>query len=197
MITADVQVQLRGLLANPAQLSERATREFFRVARVILSQDHAERFQRSVAPDGTPWQPLSPNTLRRSVLQAIGKVGGSAARPIVRRTASGALVVRARRPVAGYQRTARVRRTRQSKILVDTGRLRSSVVTIAASADAVRTQDSVTLTWGTRVQYARAHQQGDPSRNLPARPFLGVSSRAYRKLVVELTSIIQRYAAGG
>ena len=121
MITASVDVQLRGMLADPEGLSDRAVGEFFRKARVILSQDHADRFQRSVAPDGTPWQPLSPNTLRRSVLQAIGKVGGSAARPIVRRTASGALVVRARRPVAGFQRTARVRRTRQSVAPAPTG----------------------------------------------------------------------------
>jgi phage gpG-like protein len=195
MITASVDLQLTGLIANPQRLSSGAVEEFFRRARVVLAQDHAERFERSVAPDGTPWQPLSPRTLRKSVQQAIRKVGGRAARPVVRTTARGGLIVRARNPQSGFQRTATVRRTKQSKILVDTGRLRNSVVAIAASADAVRTQDQLTLIWGTRVPYARAHQQGDPSRNLPARPFLGVSPAAYRRLVRELSSTIQRYAS--
>jgi phage gpG-like protein len=195
MITASVDLQLTGLIANPQQLSSGAVAEFFRRARVVLAQDHAERFERSVAPDGTPWQPLSPRTLRKSVQQAIRKVGGRAARPIVRTTARGGLIVRARNPQSGFQRTATVRRTKQSKILVDTGRLRNSVVAIAASADAVRTQDQLTLIWGTRVPYARVHQQGDPSRNLPARPFLGVSPAAYRRLVRELSATIQRYAS--
>jgi len=195
MITASVDVQLTGLIANPQRLSSGAVAEFFRRARVVLAQDHAERFERSVAPDGSPWQPLSPRTLRKSVQQAIRKVGGRAARPVVRTTARGGLIVRARRPQPGFQRTATVRRTKQSKILVDTGRLRNSVVAIAASADAVRTQDQLTLIWGTRVPYARQHQQGDPSRNLPARPFLGISPAAYQRLVRELSATIQRYAA--
>jgi phage gpG-like protein len=195
MITASVDLQLTGLIANPQQLSSSAVAEFFRRARVVLAQDHAERFERSVAPDGTPWQPLSPRTLRKSVQQAIRKVGGRAARPIVSTTARGGLIVRARNPQSGFQRTATVRRTKQSKILVDTGRLRNSVVAITASADAVRTQDQLTLIWGTRVPYARVHQQGDPSRNLPARPFLGVSPAAYQRLVRELSATIQRYAS--
>jgi phage gpG-like protein len=195
MISASVDLQLTGLIADPQRLSSSAMAEFFRRARVVLAQDHAERFERSVAPDGSPWQPLSPRTLRKSVQQAIRKVGGRAARPVVRTTARGGLIVRARRPHPGFQRTARVRRTKQSKILVDTGRLKQSVVVLAASADAVRTHDQLTLVWGTRVPYARQHQQGDPSRNLPARPFLGVSPAAYRRLARELSATIQRYAA--
>ena len=197
MISASVDLQLTGLIADPQRLSSSAMAEFFRRARVVLAQDHAERFERSVAPDGSPWQPLSPRTLRKSVQQAIRKVGGRAARPVVRTTARGGLIVRARRPHPGFQRTARVRRTKQSKILVDTGRLKQSVVVLAASADAVRTHDQLTLVWGTRVPYARQHQQGDPSRNLPARPFLGVSPAAYQRLVRELNGIIQRYASAG
>jgi len=197
MITASVDVQLTGLLANPQQLSSSAVTEFFRRARVVLAQDHAERFERSVAPDGSPWQPLSPRTLRKSVQQAIRKVGGRAARPVVRRTRTGGLIVRALSPQAGFQRTARVRRTRASKILVDTGRLKQSVVALVASADAVRTHDQLTLVWGTRVPYARQHQQGDPSRNLPARPYLGVSKQAEQRLRAELQRIIARYASGG
>jgi phage gpG-like protein len=197
MITASVDLQLTGLIANPQRLSSGAVAEFFRRARVVLAQDHAERFERSVAPDGSPWQPLSPSTLQRSVANAIGKVGGRAARPVVRRTRTGGLIVRARNPQAGFQRTATVRRTRASKILVDTGRLKQSVVVLAASADAVRTHDQLTLTWGTRVLYARVHQFGNPSRNLPARPFLGVSKQAEQRLRTDLQRIIARYASGG
>ena len=196
MIIASVDLQLTGLIADPTRLSERAIKEFFSKARVILAQDHAERFEKSVAPDGSPWQPLSPNTLQRSVANAIGKVGGRAARPVVRRTRTGGLIVRALSPQAGFQRTARVRRTRASKILVDTGRLKQSVVVLAASADAVRTRDQLTLVWGTRVPYARQHQQGDPSRNLPARPFLGVSKQAKQRLQAELARIIEQHASG-
>ena len=115
----------------------------------------------------------------------------------VRRTRTGKLIVRALSPQAGFQRTATVRRTRASKILVDTGRLKQSVVVLAASADAVRTRDQLTLVWGTRVPYAQQHQQGDPSRNLPARPFLGVSKQAQQRLQTELQRIIARYASGG
>jgi phage gpG-like protein len=197
MITASVDLQLTGLIADPQRLSRGAVAEFFRRARVVLAQDHAERFERSVAPDGSPWQPLSPSTLQRSIANAIGKVGGRAARPVVRRTRTGGLIVRARNPQAGFQRTATVRRTRASKILVDTGRLKQSVVVLAASADAVRTHDQLTLVWGTRVPYARVHQQGNPSRNLPARPFLGVSKQAEQRLRAELQRIIARYASGG
>ena len=66
MITASVDVQLTGLIANPQQLSSGAVAEFFRRARVVLAQDHAERFERSVAPDGSPWQPLSPPRCARA-----------------------------------------------------------------------------------------------------------------------------------
>jgi len=197
MITASVDLQLAGLLADPQQLSSSAVAEFFRRARVVLAQDHAERFEKSIAPDGSLWQSLSPRTLRKSVQQAIRKVGGRAARPVVRRIRTGGLVVRAMSPQAGFQRTATVRRTRASKILVDTGRLKQSVVALAASADAVRTHDQLTLVWGTRVPYAQQHQQGDSSRNLPARPFLGVSKQAEQRLRTELQRIIARYVSGG
>ena len=193
MIQTQVTVQLTRLLSNPFALN-RAVNEFFRVARGIISQDEAERFETSTAPDGTPWQPLSPRTVRKSVQQAIAKVGGRQARPIVRSRRGGGYIVRARNPVAGYQKTAIVRRDKTSKILVDTGRLKQSVVSVAAQADAIRQQSTLTLVWGTRVPYAARHQQGDPARNLPARPFLGLSRAAEQRLQRELQGILTRYA---
>ncbi len=46
-------------------------------------------------------------------------------------------------------------------------------------------------TWvvGTQIEYARSHQLGNPSRNLPARPFLGFS----RNDINQINQIFQRY----
>lgn len=193
MITAHARTRLFGYLRDPQQLAK-AIDEFFRVARVVIAQDEAERFATATAPDGTPWKPLSPNTLRISVLDAIRKVGGRAARPIVRQTPTGKLMVRARAPQPGFQRAATVRRTRRSRILIDTGRLRNSVVALSANADAIRDRRQLVLLWGTRVPYAARHQFGDPAKNLPARPFLGLSPKATQQLTQQLGTILDRYA---
>jgi phage gpG-like protein len=190
MITTSVQVVLPPLLRNRAAIPT-AVERFFRQARVILAQDAAERFRTATDPQGNPWAPLSPRTLRRAVGLAIAKVGGRAARPQVRRTATGGLRVIARQPQSGYQRSAVVRRTKGSQILVDTGRLRNSVISSAATADAVRVQTQLSLVWGTRVPYASQHQQGDPTRNLPARPFLGISAQAQTRLQQALQRAFQ------
>ena len=168
---------------------QRVWDSFVRHARVILSQDTAERFETATAPDGQPWEPLKPGTRREAVRKAIRKVGGRAARPVVERTASGVLIVRARNPIAGFQKTARVRRTNRSRILVDTGRLRASVVVNAASADAIRRQRAFVLEWGTRVPYARRHQLGDD--RIPARPFLGISNAARQRMERTLQQLVQ------
>ncbi len=211
MITTSVDLQLPALLNNPL-LTYRAIQSFFREARTILAQEHEHYFATSTAPDGTPWQPLSQRTLHSSIRKALQSVGvrgrytirrqrgtvstvyqGNRAVARIRRSSTGALTVRAIQPVTGFQRTARVRRTARSKILVDTARLRNSVVSIAANADAIRQQQRLTLIWGTNVPYARAHQYGDPTRNLPARPFLGVSARGQQELATALTNALNRY----
>jgi len=56
------------------------------------------------------------------------------------------------------------KRKKHPKILTESRDLRSSF-SYAASADE--------LVFGTNVLYAATHQFGDPSRNIPARPFLG------------------------
>lgn len=189
MVSVQVSVRIPRVLQRGAL--ERAWDTFVRRARVIISQDEAERFETSTAPDGQPWQPLKRATRQRAVLNAIAKVGGRAARPLIVRTPTGGYKVIARRPQSGYQRTAVVRRTQLSKILVDTGRLRASVVAVAASADAVRRQGRYWIEWGTRTPYARAHQYGDPARNLPARPYLGVSRAAQARLEHALARAVQ------
>lgn len=58
------------------------------------------------------------------------------------------------------------KRKRGTKILTESGRLRGSI-TYQLTA--------LTVTVGTNAKYARAHQEGYPKRNLPARPFIGAS----------------------
>lgn len=153
----------------------------------VISQDHAQRFEREVSPEGQRWAPLNRSSLRRSFAAARRKVGGAVAAPVVSRDRDGALIVRATRPVAGHQKTARVRRTRQSKILQDTGLLKASVVSFAGQ-QAIREVGSYFVVWGTRVQYARTHQYGDPARNIPERPFIGFSRDARQRVLQILRS---------
>lgn len=190
-----VQHDVRIGRALRGQLAQSGWDRFVPSARVLLSQEMAERFETGTDPQGRPWQPLSPRTRRIAVQRAIRKVGGREARPQVVRRPSGELVVRARNPQQGYQRTARVRRTKRSKILVDTGRLKQSVVANAATADAVRRADRVRLLWGTRVPYARNHQYGVAPR-LPARPFLGVSPQGQQRLAQLYRAALQSQIEG-
>lgn len=155
---------------------------FANKARAIISQDIAQRFENQNAPDGSPWKPLSPATLARALSDAKRKVGGRQASPVVQQTRSGATIVRARKPIAGYQRTARVRRTAQSAILVNTGRLKTSLVSVAGRGETVRIVDArrYVLIWGSRVPYAGVHQYG--TKRVPKRPFLPLSRKALARL---------------
>lgn len=161
-------------------------------ATAVIAQDVATRFATSTAPDGRAWAPLSPSTLRKAVQDAKRKVGGRAAQPVVTQTRGGTTIVRARRPQAGFQRTARVRRTARSQILVDTGRLKASLVSMAGRGDAIRITDArrLRLVWGTRVPYARDHQYG--TSRIPARPFLPLSRAALTRLRQLLQQEVRR-----
>lgn len=88
-----------------------------------LRRSHWERWDDEQAPDGTPWEPLSPRYAKRK------KKG-------------------------------------QDSILLLDSYLRD---TLAWSADT----DS--LEFGTNLIYGATHQFGDDDRNIPARPFLGLS----------------------
>lgn len=175
-------------LANAPALFQR----FAQRAMAVVSQDIAARFQTSTAPDGRAWAPLSPRTLSKAVQDAKRKVGGRAAQPIVTQTRGGTTVVKARKPQPGYQRTARVRRTARSRILVDTGRLKASLVSMAGRGDAIRITDArrLRIVWGTRVPYARYHQYGAP--RIPARPFLPLSRAARTRLRQLLQQEVRR-----
>lgn len=63
---------------------------------------------------------------------------------------------------------AYLKRKKGTKILTESGRLRSSITYHASNKEVIL---------GTNVKYARSHFFGYPKRNLPARPFLGASER--------------------
>lgn len=46
--------------------------------------------------------------------------------------------------------------------------------------------------WGSNLIYSRVHQQGYPKRNIPARPYLGVSSRDGAQLEAICADFIAR-----
>jgi len=71
-----------------------------------------------------------------------------------------------------------------ARILEDTGRLRGSLV-------AEPTEDGVRI--GSRLVYARTHQQGDDRRGIPARPYLGLSSEGRSRI---MTALRRHYASG-
>lgn len=57
------------------------------------------------------------------------------------------------------------------RILQDNGILRASVTSKTGRGSVYRLSDA-RLEFGTNLAYANTHQRGDPSRGIPARPFL-------------------------
>lgn len=161
------------------QYAQRAWERFVPQAQAILSQFADERFRTSTDPQGRRWKPLQSSTFRRALSRAKATVGGRMANPQVSQS-QGRTIVRALSPRAGFQRTATVRRDGSSKPLVDTGRLRMSVVALTARSGALRVRRGYTLLWGTNLNYAKYHQYG--TRRIPARPFLGAPPRLQTQL---------------
>ena len=127
-----------------------------------LVRSTQQRFAAQQAPDGTPWEQLSEETIRRKMLRGVKRQKGKSRRSLTtshgntKAGAMGALV--------------------NQLILVDSGDLR----------DTIRYQaDSAKLQVGSDRIYAATHQFGDEERHIPARPFLGLSD-ADRAEVIEI-----------
>ncbi|RMG51176.1 MAG: phage virion morphogenesis protein, partial [Gammaproteobacteria bacterium] len=120
-----------------------------------------ERFDREQAPDGTPWEPLSDATLRRKMLKGVKR--GRKRRRLTARD--------------GSTRAGAIQRLAQASILVESGALRDTL-RYRASADS--------LEFGTDRKYGATHQFGDEKRNIPARPFLGLSDADRAEIVAAL-----------
>lgn len=72
-------------------------------------------------------------------------------------------------------------------ILQDSGQLRGSITGAV---------ESTGLVVGSREVYARVHQEGWPDKNIPARPYLGISQENQDDLVTIMTDFV-KWASGG
>lgn len=192
-----VEWDTRATSARLAGLSASLVRRFLSdlapIAIELLEREQSRHFAAQASPSGAPWAPLAASTLGRSLSQARAKVGGRAAQPVVRSSASGLTTVRATIPQPGKQKSAVVRRTPGSQILVDTGLLKASVT--SQSSGAVRRRRGQVIEYGSNVIYARAHQFGVPSRKLPARPFLGTGKLFETELARAAETVLRRLIA--
>ena len=111
-----------------------------------------ERFDRQQSPDGTPWEPLSDRTLLGRMRKGVKRSRGQKRRRLTTR--------------GGNTKMSAIARLVQASILVESGDLRNTL-RYHATADS--------LEFGTDREYGATHQFGAPDRNIPARPFLGVS----------------------
>ena len=116
--TEEVHRLLRDLKAVVGDL----TPAFRSIGETLLNSTRA-RFTSERAPDGAPWAPLDPRTIRR--------------------------------------------KKNADKILTEHGELRGTLTYDAGPHE---------LVVGSPEKYAATHQFGDESRNIPARPFLGLSA---------------------
>lgn len=96
-------------------------------------------------------------------------------------------------PTVGGRKKGKRKTTKRysAKILLDTGRLRGSI-TIK------KTMLPPTVWIGTNIIYARTHQFGDPTRNIPARPFLptGWTAPLSMRITRALKAQIKKGGAG-
>lgn len=161
-------------------------------ARSIIEREQNRHFTQQSGPNGEAWPPLSALTLEISAGKAAARIA------------------------SGEQKTARVRRTGGSKILMDSGLLRRSVTT--GGPGSVRRQSKTTIDIGTRVPYAARHQFGGEfpttprqrgylsyllgrrftagTIHTPARPFLGIGA-ARPALSAAGRTLLNRLMRGG
>ncbi len=145
------------------------------IGEYMVGEAVPERFETETAPDGTPWQPLSPATL---VSQYQGRGRG-------RKTT--------KRGRGGEVETAGFARFRgRKKILQDMGRRGGLLGQVAYRAEDGR------VSIGSNKVYARIHQLGGEAGRgvtIPARPYLGLSD-ANRSVVSGIVRAWVRDALG-
>lgn len=133
---------------------------------------HHERFDAERAPDGSPWAPLSDETLRRKMLRGVKRTKGQKHKSLTTR--------------AGHTKAGAIRALAGTKTLVLDGYLK----------DLLRYQvTGASLELGTDRIYGATHQFGDPKRHIPARPFLGVSASDRAAIAAILTEHLRRALA--
>ncbi|MCC6135518.1 MAG: phage virion morphogenesis protein [Candidatus Contendobacter sp.] len=158
---AEVKAAFESLQARLADL----TPAFRDIGEALLNSTR-QRFEDSVAPDGTPWKALSEATL-------IGRA---------RRASGGRLKNKdgrySKKAAMGYA---------YAKPLIDRGNL-MGLLNYQAGPKEVRI--------GTPLIYGATHQFGNPQKNIPARPFLGLSSSDEAELLDILNDHLSRAMQG-
>ncbi len=147
---------VKGELAKLKQAPR--NKQLWSKAAQVLRKESMQCFKGQRAPDGTPWQPLA---------------GSTAVQRAYRRTRSHRKRLKR---MAGYKSKTFQRSMANAKILEDTGKLRGSVTTEC---------DNTSARVGSNLIYAKTHQFGCKKRNIPARPFIGLSPQG-KKLVLEV-----------
>ena len=90
-------------------------------------------------------------------------------------------------PLSPYT-TKRVGIAGPGQILIDSGHMAKDIQIVkgrtAKGSNTVRVRTGAGFTIGTpNTPYARHHQFGQPSKNIPARPFLGITNEDIRSLL--------------
>jgi phage gpG-like protein len=169
-VRVDVQVDDAAVRAaiSRAQRKTSGLSPLMREVAAIVENSTRGRFKTQADPDGKPWKPLSVSTKRARA----------------RRAAGGRTYTKnGRRTTAAFTRAYL-----SAQILLDTGRLRASIVSVFNAREAIV---------GSNLIYARIHQLGGQAGRgrrvtIPARPFLGLSN-ADRTDIVEA---VQSFLAG-
>ena len=141
----------------------------FRDIGEYLLISHRERFDREEAPDGSKWEPLSEATLRRKMLKGVRRSKGEKKKRLTGKR--------------GSTKAGAINALAASRILKEEGDLR----------DTLRYQETdSSLEFGTDRIYGATHQFGDDDRNIPARPFLGLSAADEQEVI----RIIEKHMVG-
>lgn len=139
----------------------------------FLAADHAGFFDDQHDPDGEPWKPLAVPSIDSRWLRQLG--GGKVGSGRFGKTREAEFLRLGFRP--------------DETILIDSGALRISV-TYLNSPHHVEHRKSLSLDWGTNIEYAAQHQFGAVTMTyderaerwreieVPPRPFLGFSKDA-------------------
>lgn len=207
----DITIRLpRRLQQALARLETQVRTELAELAATIAVAEAMKNFERGgyETPTGTfvKWQPLSPLTLKLSEGMAKKKVGNGRIRVGRPTKAIGS---------GGTQKTAVVRRTGQSIPLVNTGRLRASLM---GGAGHIRRSGAFGIEIGTNLPYAAVHQYGATIRvtprmrgylyavsgvwvaaselHIPARPFLVVGRTALTRIQAAVEAYLQERLQG-
>jgi phage gpG-like protein len=156
----------------------------------LLTESSKARFSSSTAPDGQRWKPLADSTL----LGILAKISGNyAAYTILKTKKEGKVRVDDKKgffDVGGRITKKTAQKMANRKPLVDTGILQDTI-RYQVGADGNSVEIGTNRFASEWEGGAAVHQFGDKEGNIPARPFLGVSSNDR----VDVLDILDRFVA--